>query len=295
MGTETCVPVECYQDVLVIAESSLGEMDAYQLKYYAPGVGEVRVGWKGEDATQEELELVEYEQLSPGALADVRAEALEVEKHAYEISDVYKQTSPAEYPVGTPAINVEAAQPSQPDSPQGSASEIVVYASDLPESALFELDFLDDPASPGSKLIGLPNNGDELDPPPENDPHVTFTTQVQSGQPYRCWIHMKVGTPKGKSQANVIWVQFSGAVDQNNTEVFKPGSGSYMIAEGPGKEGWAWVACEQAGTDSLVHFQTGGEVTVRLQAGMEGVGFDQFILSPADFLNEPPGEAVVER
>ncbi|NIN37067.1 MAG: hypothetical protein GTO60_19025, partial [Gammaproteobacteria bacterium] len=99
MGQETCVPVDCYEDVLVIAESSLEEEDAYQLKYYAPGVGNVRVGWRGADATQEELELVEYVQLSPEALAEVRAEALELDEHAYEVSEeVYGQTPPAQGP-----------------------------------------------------------------------------------------------------------------------------------------------------------------------------------------------------
>jgi hypothetical protein len=97
MGQETCVPVECYTDVLVIAESSLGEVDAYQLKYYAPNVGEVRVGWRGEDASQEELELIELTQLSPDELADVRAMVLELEEHAFEVSsDVYGKTTPAE-------------------------------------------------------------------------------------------------------------------------------------------------------------------------------------------------------
>jgi hypothetical protein len=97
MGQEACVPVDCYEDVLVNAESSLGEEGAFQLKYYAPDVGEVRVGWKGEDATHEELELVEYVQLSPEELAQVREEVLELEKHAYEVSkDVYAKTSPAE-------------------------------------------------------------------------------------------------------------------------------------------------------------------------------------------------------
>jgi hypothetical protein len=95
MGQETCVAADCYQDVLVIAESSLEEEDAYQLKYYAPGVGNVRVGWRGADATQEELELVELVELSP----EVRAEALALEGHAYEVSqDVYGQTSPAQGP-----------------------------------------------------------------------------------------------------------------------------------------------------------------------------------------------------
>jgi hypothetical protein len=97
IGQDTCVPVDCYQDVLVIAESSLEEVDAYQLKYYARGVGEVHVGWKGEDATQEELELVELVQLSPEGLAEIRAMVLELEKHAYEISKgVYDQTTPIE-------------------------------------------------------------------------------------------------------------------------------------------------------------------------------------------------------
>jgi hypothetical protein len=75
----------------------LGETDAYQLKYYAPNVGEVRVGWRGEDATQEELELIELTQLSAEELAEVRAMTLELEQHAYEISsEVYGQTPPAE-------------------------------------------------------------------------------------------------------------------------------------------------------------------------------------------------------
>ena len=97
VGQEFCVPVDCYTDVLLNVETSLGEVDAYQLKYYAPGVGEIRVGWRGEDATQEELELVEYQQLSPDALAEIRAAALALEEHAYEISkDVYAKTSPME-------------------------------------------------------------------------------------------------------------------------------------------------------------------------------------------------------
>jgi hypothetical protein len=97
MGQETCVPADCYQDVLVIAESSLEETDAFQLKYYAHGVGEVRVGWRGADANKETLELVEVVQLSPEALAEVHALALEQEERAYKISkEVYDQTPPIE-------------------------------------------------------------------------------------------------------------------------------------------------------------------------------------------------------
>jgi hypothetical protein len=94
MGQETCVPLKCYEDVIVNAEANLEEPGAFQLKYFARGVGEVRVGWRGTDATKEELQLIEYKQLSPDELAETRTQALAVEKHAYEISDVYKQTSP---------------------------------------------------------------------------------------------------------------------------------------------------------------------------------------------------------
>jgi len=97
IGLETCVPVDCYTDVLVNAEANLDEEGAFQLKYFARGVGEVRIGWRGADPTQEELQLVEYKQLSPQELAEVHTQALELEGHAYEVSkDAYGQTSPAE-------------------------------------------------------------------------------------------------------------------------------------------------------------------------------------------------------
>src|SRR3989337_2813442 len=58
-GQQTCVPLDCYEDVLVVAEFTKEEIDAFQLKYYARGVGNVRVGWRGADATKETLELGE--------------------------------------------------------------------------------------------------------------------------------------------------------------------------------------------------------------------------------------------
>ena len=182
---------------------------------------------------------------------------------------------------------------------QAAPPEVVVYASDLPKSALSEFAFWNDPTSPGGRMVGITNTGDELDPPPENDPHVTFKVPVQRGVPYRCWTHMKVGTPKGKSQANVLWVQFSDAVDEADKAVLKPGTGSYLTARGPAREGWTWVGCDRGRnakpSESLIHFRTSGEITVRMQAGMEGVGFAQFLLSPARFLEQPPSEAIVQK
>lgn len=201
---------------------------------------------------------------------------------------------PTAEPAGEAASPAAAANTVGP-APAGSASEVIVYASDLPPQALSELDFYDESASPGGKMISLPNNGDELDPPPENDPHLTFDVPVQSGIPYHCWVHLKVGEAKGRSTANVVWVQFSNSVNPANQEVFRPGTKSYLTAQGPTELGWTWVGCEAEGADSLVYFSSDGETTVRIQAGAEGVGLDQFVLSPFRYLNEPPSEPVVEK
>jgi hypothetical protein len=98
MGQKTCVPVGCYEDVLVIAEASQSEPDAQQLKYYARGVGNVRVGWKGAgEKSKETLELAKVEHLDATGLAAVRAKALELEKSAYRRNtSVYGRTPAAE-------------------------------------------------------------------------------------------------------------------------------------------------------------------------------------------------------
>jgi hypothetical protein len=96
MGQQTCVPVECYENVLVTEEFNPDEPDAYQLKYYAPGGGNVRVGWRGEKEEEKEtLELVDYQHLSSEALAKVRRAAMEMDRRAYERSEVYRDTPPA--------------------------------------------------------------------------------------------------------------------------------------------------------------------------------------------------------
>lgn len=103
VASRTCVPARCYDDVLVIDEFNPDEPDAHQLKYYAPGVGVVRVGWAGAlEESQETLELVRVVQLDPDALAEIRAAALRLEESAYAVSeDVYGATPPAASGAGT--------------------------------------------------------------------------------------------------------------------------------------------------------------------------------------------------
>jgi hypothetical protein len=98
MGEHTCVPVACYDDVLVTEEFERDKPGAYQLKFYARDVGNVRVGWRGRnEKEQEELVLVDLVHLSPEEMAKVRDEAIALEQSAYNRSpDVWALTPPLE-------------------------------------------------------------------------------------------------------------------------------------------------------------------------------------------------------
>ena len=68
MGQKTTVKAGSYEDVLVIAETSESEPGAQQLKHFAKGVGNVRVGWRGAgEKTKETLELTKVDTLDASA------------------------------------------------------------------------------------------------------------------------------------------------------------------------------------------------------------------------------------
>ena len=93
-----CVPVRCFDGVLVTDETSPIEPDSgIQHKYHAPGVGIVQVGSAG-GAEGETLQLVERRKLTAKELATARASALALETHAYQSNPIYQQTEPAHQP-----------------------------------------------------------------------------------------------------------------------------------------------------------------------------------------------------
>lgn len=97
VGVQDCVPQGCYVNGIVTEEFSREEPDAFQLKYYAPGVGNTRVSFTGNDQTKETLELMSVTQLDEAALAEARAKVLELERGAYQRSRaVWELTAPAE-------------------------------------------------------------------------------------------------------------------------------------------------------------------------------------------------------
>jgi hypothetical protein len=90
-----CVGGQCYTGVLVIDEwSPLDPESGHQLKYYAPGVGNIKIAAAG-GVQQEFLDLVSVSRLGEADLAQARSAALRLDRRAYRFSDVYRSTPPA--------------------------------------------------------------------------------------------------------------------------------------------------------------------------------------------------------
>lgn len=76
------VPAGRYNGVVLIEEYSEQERTGFQRKYYAPGVGNVKVGWRGHDDAKEVLALTTSEQLGPAGEASAQAAARALEARA---------------------------------------------------------------------------------------------------------------------------------------------------------------------------------------------------------------------
>ena len=72
------------------------EFSAFQFKSYAPNVGNVQVGFSGDDPDQEELVLIKVVHLSSNELAKIDDSALRLDRRAYAVAkDMYGHTRPA--------------------------------------------------------------------------------------------------------------------------------------------------------------------------------------------------------
>ncbi len=96
-GQRDCVPTGCYDDVVVTRETNPEEPDdGFQLKYYAPGVGNTRAAPRG-GKEKEILVLIKERKLGAAELAEVRREALKLDRRAYRTQkDIWGTTQPAD-------------------------------------------------------------------------------------------------------------------------------------------------------------------------------------------------------
>jgi hypothetical protein len=100
-----CVPVKCYDHVLVTDETSPLAGAAHQHKFYAPGVGNVKITAVN-DEEAETLVLTAAKRLNANDLAAARKAALRLDRHGYLVSPVYRHTPPAVQCVMPPVINL---------------------------------------------------------------------------------------------------------------------------------------------------------------------------------------------
>ena len=90
-----CVPVGCFNEVLVIDEwAPLDPEGGHQLKYHAPGVGSIKVAAAG-GVNAEALTLASTSTLNPAALAKIRDAVIAQDRRGYRVAkNVYAHTSP---------------------------------------------------------------------------------------------------------------------------------------------------------------------------------------------------------
>ena len=97
VGQEVVIGDKKYTNVLVIKETAVGEEGAWQTKYYAQGIGNIKVGFLGEkDKSKETLVLTSVEMMSEEEMVATRNRALALERSGYRRSpDVYGKTAPS--------------------------------------------------------------------------------------------------------------------------------------------------------------------------------------------------------
>jgi hypothetical protein len=88
-GQRTCVPFDCFKGVIVVLEGGA------ENKYWAPGVGQILTEPLS-GAAQETEELINVKELSSSALAELRAEVLDLDAHAAQtVPSVFGSSNPA--------------------------------------------------------------------------------------------------------------------------------------------------------------------------------------------------------
>lgn len=80
-GTRKCVQFGCFEDVLVVREGKVSALDN-EFKFYAPDLGQIQNVPRSMSAHKDVEALVNATQLSPRGLAEIRAEALKLDRNA---------------------------------------------------------------------------------------------------------------------------------------------------------------------------------------------------------------------
>ena len=122
-----------------------------------------------------------------------------------------------------------------------------------------------------------------------------YVTLPRTGTPYTIWLRTQA---LANSKFNdSLWVQFSDAQAGGSPVYGINTTGGLLVnlatdAGASSLNGWGWGhGAYWLSQPATVTFASSGAHTLRIQVREDGVQFDQIVLSPATYLNTPPGPA----
>ena len=176
------------------------------------------------------------------------------------------------------------------------APEIVIYASDVPSSALHGAWSIgSDATSPNGTRLQTTDTGFASTSAPLANPthYVDITFDAPAGTPYTIWLRLKaLGDTKWN---DAVWVQFSDA-RVSGSPAYPIGSTSGLLVNlatdstAASLNNWGWQnGAYWINQSTTVTFANSGTHTLRIQVREDGVMLDQVVLSPATYLSTSPG------
>jgi len=209
----------------------------------------------------------------------------------------YLNSAPGLLKNDTTILPESSAPPPPPPPPPAGASNIVIWASDVPNNTVNgSFSKVYDATAAGTTALQNPDAGNAKLAAPLASPTSYFdvTFNVQSNTAYHLWVRGKAISDSPYNDS--FFVQFSGSVNATGSPVFRIGTtdGTCINLEeaaGYGLSGWGWQdnGWGVGVMGSNIYFASTGQQTLRLQPREDGFSIDQIVLSPSTYLNTSPG------
>lgn len=198
---------------------------------------------------------------------------------------------------GAPAPTPTPTPTPTPNPTPSSASDIVIWASNVPTSSVFGAWRKESNGTAAGQIaLHQPDLGAAKITTPAVSPADYFEVSfnAQAGIPYRLWMR---GRADGDHWGNdSVFVQFSGSVNSIGNAAYRIGTADAVVVNledcsGCGLQGWGWQddGWGISVLGPLVYFQSTGTQTLRVQTREDGFSIDQIVLSPARYLVSSPG------
>jgi phosphatidylserine/phosphatidylglycerophosphate/cardiolipin synthase-like enzyme len=180
-----------------------------------------------------------------------------------------------------------------PPPPPPDAPTVVIWASS--GSAYGAWQSIVDASAAGGRALWNPNASKPKIAPAAASPanYVEATFPATRGTAYHLWVRMRAESNSVGNDS--IHAQFSDAVDAGGFATMRIGTSSSAEvvlqagATDPGVHNWGWADNGWNAPGPHLFFAATGTHTIRIQQREDGVIIDQIVLSPATYLNAPPG------